>query len=107
MLEFTQNIAITVISVNAKLTGSTFMLWIGECGITMDSLEKTMALFNICDEEEGKPLWDEVEEKCEGKTISTLSANGHSGIIIRFTDGSKFSMIGSQMSFDDAPRKEK
>lgn len=76
----------------------------------MDNLAKAMMLFGDYpddDEGEDESLWIEVEEKCEGKTISTLSADGHSGIIIRFTDGSKFSMICGQMSFEDAPGKGK
>lgn len=48
----------------------------------------------------GKDLWIEVEEKCEGKTILTLSANDF-GMIIRFTDGSKLSYINGTMNFEE------
>ncbi len=45
-------------------------------------------------------LWIDVEEKCEGKTILTLSANSF-GMIIRFTDGSKLSYINGIMNFEE------
>lgn len=75
----------------------------------MDDLTKATMLFGCDDddEDEDESLWDEVEEKCEGKTISTLSADGRSGIIIRFTDGSKFSMICGQVSFEEPLKGEK
>lgn len=44
-------------------------------------------------------LWLDIEEKCEGKTISTLSANAF-GMIIRFTDGTKLSYINGILSFE-------
>ncbi len=48
----------------------------------------------------GEDLWLKVEEKCEGKTILTLSANDF-GMIIRFTDGGKLSYINGIMSFEE------
>lgn len=50
---------------------------------------------------ESGDLWLDCEEKCEGKTIETLSADSVAGIIIRFTDGSKFSLIDGVMRFDE------
>lgn len=72
----------------------------------MNDLERAMMLFGGYPDDDDESPWIEVEEKCEGKTILTLSANGYSGIIIRFTDGSKFSMINGSVSFDDSQRKE-
>lgn len=44
--------------------------------------------------------WLEIEEKCEGKTILTLSANGF-GLIIRFTDGSCLKYINGTFQFEE------
>lgn len=50
-----------------------------------------------------KDLWMDIEEKCEGKTIFTLSANDV-GMIIRFTDGSKLSYMNGTMKFEEGER---
>lgn len=44
--------------------------------------------------------WLEIEEKCEGKTILTLSANNF-GMIIRFTDGSCLKYINGTFQFEE------
>lgn len=46
-------------------------------------------------------LWIDVEEKVEGKTILTFSAN-EVGMIIRFTDGSVLSYINGKMQYDES-----
>lgn len=45
-------------------------------------------------------LWMDIEEKVEGKTILTLSANDF-GMIIRFTDGSILKYIDGKMQYDE------
>lgn len=45
-------------------------------------------------------LWLEIETKCEGKTISTLSAND-CGMIIHFTDGCILYHINGILKFDE------
>lgn len=42
----------------------------------------------------------DVEEKCEGKTILTLSANDF-GMIIRFTDGTCLKYINGIIQFEE------
>lgn len=44
--------------------------------------------------------WLEIEEKCEGKTILTLSANDF-GMIIRFTDGSCLKYANGTFEFEE------
>lgn len=44
--------------------------------------------------------WVEIEEKCEGKTILTISL-GNSGMIIRFTDGSCLKYINGTLLFEE------
>lgn len=44
--------------------------------------------------------WLEIEEKCEGKTILTLSANDF-GMIIRFTDGDCLKYINGTFRFEE------
>lgn len=43
--------------------------------------------------------WLEIEANCEGKTISTLSANSF-GMIIHFTDGSCLKYINGTLQFE-------
>lgn len=43
--------------------------------------------------------WTEIEANCEGKTISTLSANSF-GMIIHFTDGSCLKYINGTLQFE-------
>lgn len=44
--------------------------------------------------------WMDIEEKCEGKTILTLSANDV-GMIVRFTDGTKLTHINGVMELQE------
>lgn len=44
--------------------------------------------------------WIEAEEKCEGKTILTLSADD-SGMIIRFTDGTILKFMDGIIQFEE------
>lgn len=46
-------------------------------------------------------LWLDVEEKVEGKTIATLSANDF-GMIIRFTDGNVLYYINGVMRLEES-----
>ena len=43
----------------------------------------------------------DIEEKCEGKTIFTLSVIAF-GVIIRFTDGSKLTVIKGSVILDES-----
>ena len=47
----------------------------------------------------------EIEEKCEGKTIFTLSAN-EIGVIMRFTDGSKLTILDGSVELIEPKEKE-
>lgn len=44
--------------------------------------------------------WIEIEEKCEEKTILSLSADDF-GMIIRFTDGTCLKYINGIMQFEE------
>lgn len=46
---------------------------------------------------------EEIEEVCEGKTIKMLTTNLH-GVIIRFTDGSKVTIIEGVMLYEEDGR---
>ena len=43
---------------------------------------------------------DEIEEKCEGKTILTLSATNF-GMVIRFTDFSILTLINGRLEYKE------
>lgn len=45
-------------------------------------------------------MWMEIEEKCEGKMILTLSANNY-GMIIRFTDGSVLKYLDGDLILEE------
>lgn len=52
------------------------------------------------DQEGTMDAWLKIEEKCEGKTILTLSANDF-GMIIRFTDGSCLEYIDGVLQLEE------